>query len=181
MSYPKDYYRVLSLEAPKHNSSDYHNSTEEIKKAYRNALLTAHPDKVQASKESAKKKSTSGKTLKNLYTIDDVKEAFAVLGDKQKRAEYDRWIAAQPAQPSDTASGGLSADFVLGLDLLDLSDFISVDEMEWTRTCRCGADRAFKIREEELEEAERRGEKEVLVGCEGCSLWLRVGFDVEEG
>ena len=50
-----------------------------------------------------------------------------------------------------------------------------------SRACRCGADKGFMILEEELEDAEGRGEKEVLVGCEGCSLWVRVGFDVEEG
>jgi diphthamide biosynthesis protein 4 len=54
-------------------------------------------------------------------------------------------------------------------------------QMEWTRSCRCGAEKGFRILEEELEDAEKRGEKEVLVGCEGCSLWVRVGFEVEEG
>lgn len=51
---------------------------------------------------------------------------------------------------------------------------------EWVRGCRCGAGKGFRILEYELERASRRGEKEVLVGCEGCSLWVRVGFDVEE-
>lgn len=52
-------------------------------------------------------------------------------------------------------------------------------EIIWTRACRCGAEQGFRIREAELEAAEGRGEREVLVGCEGCSLWVRVGFDVE--
>lgn len=55
------------------------------------------------------------------------------------------------------------------------------NEMQWTRPCRCGAEKGFRILESELESAEARGEREVLVGCEGCSLWVRVGFDVEEG
>jgi diphthamide biosynthesis protein 4 len=52
--------------------------------------------------------------------------------------------------------------------------------MEWTRACRCGMEKGYTILEEELEDAEQRGEGEVLVGCEGCSLWVRVGFGVED-
>jgi diphthamide biosynthesis protein 4 len=183
MTYTKDYYRILGLEPPSLGSSNHLPSIETIKKAYRNALLSAHPDKAQALGAGARHKSADGKLNQKTYTIDDVKEAFEVLGDEKRAAQYHRWLAAQPVK---RASGGLSADFVLGLELLDLSDFASVDEegpdgMEWTRGCRCGADKGFRIREEDLEEVETRGEKEVLVGCEGCSLWVRVGFDVEEG
>ncbi|PVH95012.1 hypothetical protein DM02DRAFT_660514 [Periconia macrospinosa] len=56
-------------------------------------------------------------------------------------------------------------------------------EIQWTTPChRCGADPGFVVREKELEDAEARGEGEVLVGCRGCSLWVRVEFGVvEEG
>ena len=104
----------------------------------------------------------------------------------------------------------MDGDFLLGLDVLDLCDFSVVEEgvagadlgeedgrggggggggggqleqgeTAWTRSCRCGAASGFRIAERQLESAERRGETEVLVGCEGCSLWVRVGFAVEHG
>ena len=49
----------------------------------------------------------------------------------------------------------------------------------WYRICRCGDDRGFLIREQDLEEAEDDGE--ICVGCRGCSLWLKVLFAVVEG
>lgn len=116
-----------------------------------------------------------------------------VLDDATKRAEYDNWVLRNPHILSAHADTGandngqgqiLSQDFILGLELLDLSDFEEQDsdavEGEWTRACRCGDDKGFRIMEDDLEDAEKRGEKEVLVGCRGCSLWVRVEFDVEE-
>jgi len=175
-SYSKEYYRVLGLEAAKSKVP-----AEEVRKAYRHALLSAHPDK--AKKEGGGKLAGGNKgPQKEGYTIDDVKEAFAVLGDKEERGKYDRWLAVQPSERSGQSA--LTADFVLGLEVLDLADFEGVEEegsMLWTRGCRCGDDEGFRITEEELEGAVGRGEKEVLVGCLGCSLWVRVGFEVEEG
>jgi diphthamide biosynthesis protein 4 len=190
MSYTKDYYAILSLPRPSPASTL---STAALRRAYKLALLAAHPDTSEAKGRGAG------------YTVDDVKEAFAVLCDDKKKVDYNNWFlhqglggiggagAIQANQPS--------TDFILGLELLDLSDFDVLDpefaftatqqdgeveggedkQMEWTRACRCGKEQGFRIAEEELEEAERRGEKEVLVGCEGCSLWVRVGFGVEEG
>lgn len=117
-----------------------------------------------------------------------------VLDDTRARADYDNWLLRNPHVLSAASTGTganknngaqtLSQDFILGLELLDLSDFDEQDgevaEGEWTRACRCGDEKGFRILEEDLEDAEGRGEKEVLVGCRGCSLWVRVGFDVEE-
>lgn len=53
--------------------------------------------------------------------------------------------------------------------------------VEWTAPChRCATDPGFVVSEAALESAERRGEGEVLVGCRGCSLWVRVEFGVVE-
>jgi len=55
---------------------------------------------------------------------------------------------------------------------------------EWYRGCRCGRERGYMVSEGDLEEAvgngERKGEGEVVVGCVGCSLWVRVTFAVAE-
>lgn len=67
-----DYYSVLGVQ---HNAS-----LEEIKKAYREAALRYHPDRVsEAEKKSAEEK------------FKQISEAYAVLSDPQKRALYDQY------------------------------------------------------------------------------------------
>jgi diphthamide biosynthesis protein 4 len=203
MAYTKDYYHVLNLQAPGWSASPSSPSTADLRRAYKLALLAAHPDK-----NSAQQKGT--------YTVDDVREAYTVLVDGKSKSEYDNWLlhnrdTLQRQGDTGVQAPAPSSDFILGLELLDLSDFDVLDpefdftspssaeiveaartgevageeigdkQMEWTRGCRCGDEKGFRILEEELGDAERRGEKEVLVGCEGCSLWVRVGFEVEEG
>jgi len=202
MASTRDYYSILGLQAPTQPSA------ADLRRAYKLALLAAHPDKKRTTTATGKARG---------YTVDEVKDAYAVLSDAKRKAEYDAWIQMYPGKVRRGwgRGGGLeapSSDFVLGLEVVDLSEFDVLDpgfefsdaptttassgdsnsntaegdgegagQMEWTRACRCGADRGFRILEEELEDAESRGEKEVLVGCEGCSLWVRVGFEVEEG
>jgi len=216
----RDYYSILGLQAPTQPSA------ADLRRAYKLALLAAHPDKKKTTTTAAtgklaahplkKTTTTTGTGKARVYTVDEVKDAYAVLSDAKRKAEYDAWIQMYPGrvQRGKGWGGGLAApssDFVLGLEVVDLSEFDVLDpgfefsdatgtmansnansntvagdgegvgQMEWTRACRCGADKGFRILEEELEDAESRGEKEVLVGCEGCSLWVRVGFEVEEG
>lgn len=181
MSYTKNYYQILGLNAPSTGSASARPKSAELRRAYRNALLAAHPDKKTTG-------SASGQTVKT-HTVDDVREAYRVLDEHVNRAEYDNWVLRNPHVLQGTAESAAgegqtpSADFILGLDVLDLSDFEeqeTAEEVEWTRACRCGDQMGFRILEVELVDAEQRGEKEVLVGCGGCSLWVRVGFDVEE-
>ncbi|KAH7077302.1 diphthamide biosynthesis protein 4 [Paraphoma chrysanthemicola] len=214
MAHTKDYYAILGLSAPHTTSANTHiTSPADIRRAYKLALLAAHPDK------------NTGSTSSQSYTVDDVKHAYTILADAKTRLEYDAWVRANPGVVVGGGGGGvgvgegfMSSEFVLGLEVLDLSDFDVLDpgfefsdpttttpsssqgtaqnnrqenaggeggegekQMEWTRACRCGAEQGFRILEEELGDAEARGEKEVLVGCEGCSLWVRVGFEVEVG
>ncbi|KAF1836574.1 hypothetical protein BDW02DRAFT_493230 [Decorospora gaudefroyi] len=173
MTYTRNYYHILGLKAPDWNFTKQTNAAD-LRRAYKVALLAAHPDK------TAQKKGT--------WTVDDVKEAYTILADSQRRAEYDNYLLhnRDTLGSSQTIPAQVpSSDFILGLELLDLSDFDREGDehgrMQWVRACRCGAERGFSILEDELEDAESKGEKEVLVGCEGCSLWVRVGFDVEEG
>ncbi|KAJ4408083.1 Diphthamide biosynthesis protein 4 [Didymella pomorum] len=178
MAYTKNYYHILGLSAPSTGNPSARPQSAELRRAYRNALLKAHPDKQSATRAGER-------TLRG-YTVDDVKEAYRVLDDARTRDEYENWVLRNPHVLQSTRDDGggevtLSADFVLGLDVLDLSDFEEGEEGEWTRACRCGDGKGFRILEVDLEDAEMRGEKEVLVGCGGCSLWVRVGFDVEEG
>ena len=72
----KDYYKTLGVE--KNASQD------EIKKAYKNLAKKYHPD---INKES-------GATDK----FKEINEAAAVLGDKQKRQQYDQFGTADFGQ-----------------------------------------------------------------------------------
>lgn len=70
MNGKRDYYEVLGI--PKNASQ------EEIKKAFRQLALKFHPDKNPGSKESEEK-------------FKEAAEAYEVLGDPSKRAEYDQF------------------------------------------------------------------------------------------
>jgi diphthamide biosynthesis protein 4 len=194
MSYTKDYYSILALSPQTHGPSAQ-TSTADLRRAYKLALLSAHPDKVTSS---------TSPNQQQAYTVDDVKEAYAVLSSPSEKAKYDNWVLANPGilvgRSGDVGERRINGDFLLGLEVLDLSDFDVLDpgfkfssqdgededdverngQMEWTRACRCGMEKGYVILEEELEDAESRGEGEVLVGCGGCSLWVRVGFGSEE-
>lgn len=65
----RDYYDILGV---KKNAGD-----DEIKKAYRALAKKFHPDKNKGNKEAESR-------------FKEISEAYAVLGDKEKRATYDR-------------------------------------------------------------------------------------------
>lgn len=67
----KDYYEVLGV--PKTATA------EELKKAYRKLALEWHPDRHQKDKEAAETR------------FKEINEAYQVLSDTQKRAQYDQF------------------------------------------------------------------------------------------
>jgi DnaJ-class molecular chaperone len=67
----KDYYRILGL---LRNASD-----GEIKKAYRKLAMQYHPDRNPGKEEWANEK------------FKEINEAYAVLGDPQKRKQFDQF------------------------------------------------------------------------------------------
>ena len=76
----KDYYKVLDV--------DKKATTDEIKKAYRKMALKFHPDKNPGNKEAEDK-------------FKSVAEAYEVLSDPDKRAEYDQFGTAKRKQGFD--------------------------------------------------------------------------------
>ncbi|EQA07543.1 DnaJ domain-containing protein, partial [Glaesserella parasuis] len=66
----KDYYEVLGLQKGA--------SEQEIKRAYKRLAAKHHPDKNQGSKEAEEK-------------FKEIKDAYEVLGDNEKRAMYDQY------------------------------------------------------------------------------------------
>ncbi|KAL6716457.1 Diphthamide biosynthesis protein 4 [Lecanora helva] len=151
-----DHYEVLGLRS-KNEALD----EKAVKAAYRRMLLLHHPDK-------------SGPTSKPKPSIDQITIAYKTLIDPQARSEYDRSQALRRlAATARTQTHHSSCD---GVDLDDLV----YDETRsvWYRSCRCGRERAYVVTEEELEANTEYGE--VITGCGGCSLWLRVTFAIAE-
>lgn len=115
MAIARDYYEVLLV--PK-TATD-----EEIKKAYRKLAMEYHPDRNPGREKWATDK----------FKI--INEAFSVLGDIEKRRQYDQFgrrgnISDIIRNPSTrTTSGSFMNDFVesgLEFDFLDviLSDYL---------------------------------------------------------
>jgi curved DNA-binding protein len=106
----KDYYQILGV--PK-TATD-----EEIKKAYRKCALEYHPDRNPGKEKWANEK------------FKEINEAFSVLGDPEKRKQYDRWGKAPGINIGDIFSSSSTqstfedvmkdfASFGLRFDFLD--------------------------------------------------------------
>ncbi|GAB2703653.1 molecular chaperone DnaJ [Paenibacillus thermoaerophilus] len=93
----RDYYEVLGV------SRDA--SADEVKKAYRRLAREYHPDVNKAPDAEEKFK--------------EIKEAYEVLGDEQKRAQYDRFGHVDPNQGGGFG-GGFSGDFGGINDIFDM-------------------------------------------------------------
>ncbi len=89
MSERKDYYSILGVQKDA--------SEEDIKKAYRKLAMQYHPDRWANGTEQEKKDAES--------KFKDIGEAYEVLSDPQKRAQYD--------------NGGMDFDFG-GFDPMDI-------------------------------------------------------------
>lgn len=160
-----DHYKVLGLPSP---YVDNDLTPHDIKLAYRRALLHYHPDKSRIQVlENAKPTAPR-------YTVDQIADAYKTLIDPKRRFEYDSSLRL--VSPS---TGLTSERSHLGLETMDLDDLAFDEEHNiWYRSCRCGNEKGFLIGEEELERDAEHGE--VITGCRGCSLWLRVTFAMAE-
>jgi DnaJ-class molecular chaperone len=107
----KDYYKILGINKDA--------SEEEVKKAFRKLAHAHHPDK--SGGDEAKFK--------------EISEAYSVLSDQKKRAQYDQFGAAGPGRGGSGFGGagfdpnGFGFDFSgfqgQGFDAGDLSDILS--------------------------------------------------------
>src|SRR5437764_3953498 len=82
---PRDYYEVLGV--PKTASED------EIKKSYRKLARQYHPDRNPGDKQAE-------------AHFKEVQDAYDILSDKTKKAQYDRFGAAGPQAGGGAGPGG---------------------------------------------------------------------------
>ncbi|ELR05033.1 hypothetical protein VC83_05083 [Pseudogymnoascus destructans] len=171
------YYEILGL--PNSRGAARFLTPQLLKAAYRKSLLQHHPDKVQqVSSPGHDSTKATNKQPSSAYTVDQITKAYSIISTPKFREEYDRELALESQQTCEFGAQQKNG-FRTGVEVVDLDD-LEFDEKEslWFRSCRCGDDRGFLIREKDLEEAEDDGE--LAVGCRGCSLWLRVLFGVVE-
>lgn len=161
-----NHYRVLDLPSPTHANDKP--SQNDIKVAYRRALLRHHPDKHG--------KQCSNGDHKPTFTLDQIFLAYKTLVNPRARFDYDQSLkTTNPVVPSS------GKDAHPGLETCDLDDLVFDSEHSiWSKSCRCGNFKGFEISEKDLEDNVEYGE--IITGCRGCSLWLRVTFaTVDDG
>ncbi|PLB54679.1 DnaJ-domain-containing protein [Aspergillus steynii IBT 23096] len=179
-----DHYEILSLPF---SGSSPSLSKQQLKIAYHKALLKHHPDKAssdpslqtesQSLPRSASNPSSDG--AHTSYTIDQITTAYKTLSDPQLRAEYDRGLRLDRSKVAEREKTGTV--FHTGLEVVDLEDLGCDEDAEqavWYRGCRCGDDKGFLVTEDELEREAEHGE--IVIGCRGCSLWMKILFAVDE-
>ena len=151
-SHKRDYYEILGVGR---NATD-----EELKKAYRRLAIQHHPDRNPGSKESEE-------------SFKEVNEAYQVLSDSERRAQYDRYgHAAFQAGQGPRGFGGF--DFTQGFEEVfsDIfGDFFGTGRGRTRSRTRRGDDLRYDL-EIEFEEAAKGAEKTIkfqrLVQCEAC-------------
>lgn len=89
MSTKRDYYEVLGV--------DKNASEAEIKKAFRKMVLKYHPDRNRDNPKEAEEK------------MKEVNEAYSVLSDPKKKAQYDQFGHAAFDQTAGAGAGGFGS------------------------------------------------------------------------
>lgn len=191
---PPTHYEVLALpRALLEDAATPEQTAQLVKRAYHRALLRHHPDKAVApplsspppappsSSSSAPPRPPAG-TTPPYYTIDQIITAYTTLSTPSAKKSYDQSLQILSNNWGDkSGSGNPDTTFQTGIEIIDLDDLSTADETScswWWKACRCGNPQGFRFGEADLEEAGDLGE--LIVGCQDCSLWLRVHFAVVE-
>ncbi|HTY55487.1 MAG TPA: molecular chaperone DnaJ [Candidatus Binataceae bacterium] len=149
----RDYYEALGVAR---GASD-----DELKKAYRRLAVQCHPDRNPGDKQAEER-------------FKEINEAYQVLSDPEKRAQYDRFGHAAFQGPQ--GAGGFGGfDFSQGFEdvFSDIfGDFFGTGRGRSRSRTRRGDDLRYDL-EIEFEEAARGTEKTVKVArlslCEACN------------
>ncbi|MGH7905521.1 MAG: molecular chaperone DnaJ [Candidatus Binataceae bacterium] len=148
----RDYYETLGVTRGA--------SEDELKKAYRRLAIQFHPDRNPGSKEAEEH-------------FKQLNEAYQVLSDPERRAQYDRYGHAAFEGPHGPGGFG-GFDFSQGFEevFADIfGDFFGAGRTRSRSPSRRGDDLRYDL-EIEFEEAARGAEKNVsfqrLALCEAC-------------
>lgn len=152
-----DFYTILDLKPDA--------SLQEIKTAYRKALLEHHPDKSAKSVKSAKSSTTAPSQLQK--DLDIIRLAYITLSNQPSRQEYDD---SRTAHADNAEKMGPRPSNIVSLD--DFEEKEVEDGIQWTYSCRCGGH--FTLTEELLERDVH------LVICDSCSEAIFVGYELQE-
>lgn len=188
-----DFYEILNLPFPGPSTAPF--SKQQLKIAYHKALLKYHPDKAPSANAIAKEQATTSTPLPSTtdyepsrtgnkpITVDEITTAYKTLSDATLRADYDRALRLDRSRLAGREKNG-GAVFHTGLEVVDLEDLAYDEDSDpeggdiWYRSCRCGDERGFLVSERDLEREAEHGE--IVVGCRGCSLWMKVLFAVQD-
>lgn len=149
----RDYYEVLEVTKSA--------SSEEIKKAYRKKAIQYHPDKNPGDKEAEEK-------------FKEAAEAYEVLSDENKRAQYDRFGHAAPGGFGGHSGGGFSMDDIFSQfgDIFGgFGGFAGGSSRGGQRVNR-GSDLRVRVKlnlKEILEGVEKKIKVKKFVSCSHCS------------
>ena len=161
----QNHYEILALPTTSGHKQTVDSTT--IKSAYHRALLVHHPDKTHSTTPSSTK-----------YTVDQITQAYQILIDPASRAAFDQNLSVKCKFLVGNGDCNVSESSAAS-ETFDLDDLLYDDQQGlWYRGCRCGQDRGFTVIESDLEL--KADDSEILVGCAGCSLWIRVTFALED-
>ncbi|RLV84592.1 Diphthamide biosynthesis protein 4 [Meyerozyma sp. JA9] len=156
----RSFYEVLGVEKDA--------SIHEIKKAYRDKLLSTHPDKMNGKIAA----NNSSETALN-DDINSIQVAFKVLSDEEQRKNYDESLSKSVQRAGFNISGE-------GLDSYSLDEFeLNEEELKYYKNCpRCQFPGSVQISEADLEHGspDGTGGYNLIVQCDSCSLWLIVNY-----
>lgn len=173
-------YSILGLPSP---LSGRYFSTQQVRAAFRHVLLLHHPDKAASIGVSTDTSVIAPGETPSKYSVDDICHARDILVDPYQRRNYDRELAHKAvllsSRTSDISNGSLATSEQI--EMVDLDDMDYSENLQtWTRACRCGNAKAYEVSEADLTNAMAQGYREISVGCEGCSLHVRVTFEVSD-
>jgi len=155
---------------------------KEITSAYRRTLLHHHPDKANTSAVAEQSLSKDIPAAAK-YSVDTICLARNILTSPSQRREYNRKLLNDKVLFEDNASAEQEYAFLhpIAVDALDLDEMVYSDHTQtWTRPCRCGNTQAFEVSEQDLMEESTGEIGELVVGCGGCSLHVRIVFRAAE-
>jgi diphthamide biosynthesis protein 4 len=163
---PPTHYQILQL--PHVNGPI---NPVDLRVAYRRALLVHHPDKnIPPSRTTSK---AAVQTLSHTYSVDQISAAYKILSDAVAKAEYDSSLG----RDTRSFNEGPTTNRHAGLETYDLEE-LQFDESAttWSHGCTCGEEKGYMVTERDLENESEHGE--IYVACRGCSLSIRVLFDI---